>query len=78
MAFPIDLPTVQTLDALYDWYMNIDGYAVETFAENALQFSEDELSQQNNGTMINMQNGTTKFQLQELPAEIAKAITECR
>lgn len=45
-----------------------------TFAENALQFSEDELSQQNNGTMINMQNGTTKFQLQELPAEIAKAI----
>lgn len=36
LAFPIDLPTAQTLNALYDWYMNIDGYAVETFAENAL------------------------------------------
>jgi peptidyl-prolyl cis-trans isomerase SurA len=45
-----------------------------TFTENALRYSEDELSQQNDGIMINMQNGTTKFQLQELQADIAKAI----
>lgn len=45
-----------------------------SFSEAALQFSEDEMSQQNEGTMINMKNGTTKFELQELPAEIAKAI----
>jgi peptidyl-prolyl cis-trans isomerase SurA len=44
------------------------------FSDCALQFSEDEMSQQNEGTMINMKNGTTKFELQELPAEIAKAI----
>ncbi len=48
--------------------------AESTFEQNALQYSEDEMSQQNNGIMINMQNGTTKFQLQELPSEIAKAI----
>ena len=48
--------------------------AESTFEQNALQYSEDEMSQQNNGIMINMQNGTTKFQLQELPAEVAKAI----
>lgn len=45
-----------------------------TFTENALRYSEDELSQQNEGVMINLQNGTTKFQLQELQADIAKAI----
>lgn len=45
-----------------------------SFSENALRFSEDELSKQTGGVMINMQNGTTKFQLQELPSEIAKAI----
>lgn len=45
-----------------------------TFPNCALQYSEDEMSQQNEGTMINMKNGTTKFELQELPAEIAKAI----
>lgn len=36
LAFPIDLPTAHTLDTLYDWYMSINGHAVETFAENAL------------------------------------------
>lgn len=45
-----------------------------TFAQEALNHSEDEYSYQNDGIMINMQNGSTKFQLQELPAEIAKAI----
>lgn len=45
-----------------------------TFNDCALLYSEDEMSQQNEGVMINMQNGTTKFQLQELQAEIAKAI----
>lgn len=45
-----------------------------SFTDCALQYSEDEMSQQNEGTMINMKNGTTKFELQELPAEIAKAI----
>jgi peptidyl-prolyl cis-trans isomerase SurA len=45
-----------------------------TFGEAAKNFSEDEKSKQNDGLMINPQNGTTKFQLQDLPSEIAKVI----
>jgi peptidyl-prolyl cis-trans isomerase SurA len=45
-----------------------------TFGEAALTFSEDENSKQNEGIMINPQNGTTKFQLQNLPSDIAKVI----
>jgi peptidyl-prolyl cis-trans isomerase SurA len=45
-----------------------------TFGEAALTFSEDENSKQNEGIMINPQNGTTKFQLQNLPSDIAKVV----
>ncbi len=45
-----------------------------TFAEAVLNFSEDENSKQNEGLMINPQNGTTKFQLQDLPSDIAKVV----
>lgn len=45
-----------------------------TFSQAALEFSEEENSRQNEGIMINPQNGTTKFQLQDLPSDIAKVI----
>ena len=46
LAFPIDLSTARALDELYDWYMRIDGHAVKTFAEEAL----DAVLQENNAT----------------------------
>ena len=45
-----------------------------TFAQAVLDFSEDENTRQNEGIMINMQNGTTKFQLQDLPSDIARTV----
>ena len=45
-----------------------------TFGEAVKSFSEDENTKQNEGLMINPQNGTTKFQLQHLPSDIAKVI----
>jgi peptidyl-prolyl cis-trans isomerase SurA len=45
-----------------------------TFGEAVLNFSEEENTKQNDGLLINPQNGTTKFQLQHLPAEIAKVV----
>ena len=45
-----------------------------TFGAAVSEFSEDENTKQNEGVMINPQNGTTKFQLQNLPSDIAKVI----
>ena len=45
-----------------------------TFGEAAKNISEDENTKQNEGIMINPQNGTTKFQLQDLPSDIAKVV----
>ena len=45
-----------------------------SFGQAATDFSEDENTKQNEGIMINPQNGTTKFQLQELPSDIAKVV----
>ena len=45
-----------------------------TFGEAVISFSEDDNTKQNEGIMINPQNGTTKFQLQELPSDIAKVV----
>lgn len=45
-----------------------------TFGEAVTTYSEDENTKQNEGIMINPQNGTTKFQLQNLPPDIAKVI----
>ena len=45
-----------------------------SFGEAVTAFSEDENSKQNEGIMINQKNGTTKFQLQDLPSDIAKVI----
>jgi len=45
-----------------------------TFEEAAMRFSMDKDSRSTGGIMINPQDGSTKFQLSEIPAEIAKAI----
>ena len=45
-----------------------------TFGQAVLDFSEEENTRQNEGIMINPQNGTTKFQLQDLPSDIAKIV----
>lgn len=45
-----------------------------TFEEAALRFSMDKDSRSNGGLMVNQNNGSAKFQINELPAEIAKAI----
>ena len=45
-----------------------------TFKDAVINNSEYEDTKQNEGIMINPQNGTTKFQLQDLPSDIAKVI----
>ncbi len=45
-----------------------------TFEEAASRFSMDKDSRSNGGVMVNQNDGTVKFQLNEIPAEIAKAI----
>ena len=45
-----------------------------TFGQAVSDFSEEENTRQNEGIMINPQNGTTKFQLQDLPSDIAKIV----
>lgn len=45
-----------------------------TFEEAAIRFSMDKDSRSNGGVMVNPEDGTVKFQLSQIPAEIAKAI----
>ena len=45
-----------------------------TFGQAVLEHSEDENTKQNDGIMINPQNGSTKFQLQDLPSDIARKV----
>lgn len=45
-----------------------------TFNDAALMFSEDKDTRENGGLMINPQNLSNKFQIQDLPADIAKAV----
>lgn len=45
-----------------------------TFEEAASRFSMDKDSRSNGGVMVNQEDGSVKFQLSEIPAELAKAI----
>lgn len=45
-----------------------------TFEAAAMRFSMDKDSRSNGGLMVNPNNGSAKFQINELPADIAKAI----
>ena len=45
-----------------------------SFPDAVVKYSEDENTKQNEGLMINMQSGTTRFQLQDLPSDIAKVV----
>lgn len=44
------------------------------FEEAAQYLSQDKDTRNNQGIMVNSENGTTKFQMSELPQEIAKAV----
>lgn len=45
-----------------------------TFEEAALRFSNDKDSRSNGGVMVNAENGSTKFEIGQIPSEIAKSI----
>lgn len=45
-----------------------------TWGEAALKYSVDKETRENNGLMINMENLSNKFQIQQLPADIAKVV----
>lgn len=49
-----------------------------TFDQAAMQFSMDKDTRSNGGVMVNPEDGTVKFQLGQIPAEIAKAIQGLR
>lgn len=45
-----------------------------TFEQAVRFFSEDKDTNQNDGTMLNAKNGSSKFEIQELPPDIAKVV----
>lgn len=45
-----------------------------TFEQAVRVFSEDKDTNQSDGTMLNPQNGSSKFEIQELPPDIAKTV----
>lgn len=45
-----------------------------TFEQAVPVFSEHKESRQNDGSMVNPRDGSTEFQLQDLPADVAKAV----
>lgn len=47
-----------------------------SFEEAALYLSDNKSTNQNGGLMINEQSGTSKFRLQDLPQDIARAVSE--
>lgn len=46
------------------------------FDEAAMYVSQDKDTRNNSGLMVNEESGTTKFEMQELPQEIAKVVNE--
>lgn len=61
---------VAFLDTVTNW-VNTGKISFEDAATN---FSMDKDSRSNGGVMVNPETGTSKFQLSEIPAEIAKAV----
>ncbi len=61
---------VAFLDSVTNW-VNTGKISFEDAATN---FSMDKDSRSNGGVMVNPETGTSKFQLSEIPAEIAKAV----
>lgn len=45
-----------------------------TFEQAVRFFSEDKDTNQNDGTMLNVKNGSSKFEIQDLPPDIAKVV----
>lgn len=61
---------VAFLDSVSNWVKD----EKMTFEQAAMSFSMDKDSRSNGGLMVNPEDGTRKFQLSQIPAEIAKAI----
>ena len=47
-----------------------------TYEEAVRHISQDKDTRLSNGVMVNQENGTTRFQMSELPQEVAKAVAE--
>lgn len=47
-----------------------------TFEEAVAYLSQDKDTRNNRGTMVNQQNGTPRFEMSELPQEVAKVVNE--
>lgn len=47
-----------------------------TFGEAARYISQDKDTRYSNGVMVNQQNGTTRFEMSQLPQEIARAVSK--
>ena len=47
-----------------------------TYEEAIRHISQDKDTRLSNGVMVNQENGTTRFQMSELPQEVAKAVAE--
>ena len=60
--------------AFLDTLSNLIAEKKVTFEDAALRYSMDKDSRSNGGVMVNANDGTAKFQLSQIPAEIAKSL----
>ena len=59
-AFDIDLPTAESLDALYEWYQGIDWAAFGRYADDYLEkvFCEQDAFYEKLGAVLQCENGS--------------------
>jgi PPIC-type PPIASE domain. len=57
--------------------MNLDS-AKFTFEEAVMYLSHDKDTRNNHGLMVNRQTGTSHFQMEELPAEVARVVNNMK
>ena len=64
------------LARLYSVRVDIVDRKYFTYEEAVRHISQDKDTRLSNGVMVNQENGTTRFQMSELPQEVAKAVAE--
>ena len=69
-----DKDLVEAMTRLDSLRMDIVDNHKVTFEESVSVISQDKDTRYNRGVMVNQQTGTTKFQMSELPQEIAKVV----